>query len=116
MEIQKEKLKVEQKRLEIEKQRLDFDRLVGSQLLTLVPMVGSLIRKLSSPDEEIQNLEKPQKKRKAANEEFNSKFLKSMIQGRIKKYILGEEDSENETDNEDDSGIHNDENSNSSSK
>lgn len=116
MEIQKEKLKVEQKRLEIEKQRLDFDRLVGSQLLTLVPMVGGLIRQLSTPNEENQNTEPTQKKRKVANEELNSKFLKTMIQGRIKKYILGEEDSEdNETDNED-SGIHNDENSNSSSK
>nr|CAD7406212.1 unnamed protein product [Timema poppensis] len=37
-------LDVEREHLELEKQRLEFDRMVGTQLLALVPMVGSIIQ------------------------------------------------------------------------
>ncbi|XP_063244017.1 uncharacterized protein LOC134543117 isoform X1 [Bacillus rossius redtenbacheri] len=37
-------LDVEHEHLQLEKQRLEFDRMIGTQLLALVPMVGSILQ------------------------------------------------------------------------
>lgn len=105
IEIQKEKLKVEQKKLSIEKQRLDFERLVGAQLLTLIPMVGELVKQLSPLNSEIvnngENSQDNKRKHNHNNNDVNTKYLKTIIQDRIKKYIMGDINSDDDSDNED---------------
>lgn len=130
LEVQKENLDVEKQKLEVEKQRLEFDRLVGSQLLTLVPMIGGLFQRIAFPSsQDILNLSsnsngtdtKNGKKRQSTSDLDilkDSKILRTVLEQGIKKYMMGEDnevDGEKTTDNED-SGIHNEENSNASEK
>lgn len=130
MEVQRENLDVEKQKLEVEKQRLEFDRLVGSQLLTLVPMIGGLFQRLAFPtNQDILNLAsnsnngdmKNGRKRQSTSDLDilkDSKILRTVLEQGIKKYMMEEEndaDEEKTTDNED-SGIHNEENSSASEK
>lgn len=115
--MQKEKLKIEQKKLHIEKQRLDFERIVGAQLITLVPMVSEILKQLSPGSEEIltngETSQEHVKRKKSGNDkDVNAKYLKSMIQERIKKYIMGDNNSEEDSD--DDVDLVENENSNNS--
>lgn len=128
IDVQKENLEVEKQRLDIEKQRLEFSRVVGSQLLTLVPMMGTLLQRLSFPASQAildlaansngENGEvKNGKKRQASNDLDilkDSKILRTVLEQGIRKYMMGEDDEKN-ADNEEDSGIQHDENSSSSS-
>ncbi|XP_071056690.1 myb/SANT-like DNA-binding domain-containing protein 1 isoform X2 [Onthophagus taurus] len=95
LEIQREHLEVEKQRLEMEKQKLEFERLIGTQMVAMLPMFGGLLQRISNQ---------------------NSPSKGKREQG-IKKYMMAEESaSENEKDSEnEDSGIHNDD-SNVSSK
>ncbi|KAG5872652.1 hypothetical protein JTB14_029694 [Gonioctena quinquepunctata] len=44
LEVEKQRLEVEKQRLEVDKQTLEFHRLVGTQLLKLLPMFGNLMQ------------------------------------------------------------------------
>lgn len=126
VEVQKENLEIEKQRLDIEKQRLEFSRLVGSQLVTLVPMVGSLVQRLSfntgqtfldlAANSTGENGEgRNGKKRKAPSDLDilkNSKILRTVLEQGIKKYMMGDDNDEK---NEEDSGIQHDENSSNAS-
>lgn len=128
LENQRELLNTEKQRLEVEKQKLEFDRLVGSQLLTLVPMFGSLLQRLAYPaNQDILNSTsststtgtKNSRKRQGSDLDIlkDSKILRTVLEQGIKKYMMGEDNDEeekNDSDNED-SGIHNDNDENSSS-
>ncbi|KAJ8957316.1 hypothetical protein NQ314_006564 [Rhamnusium bicolor] len=127
LEVQKENLEVEKQRLELEKQKLEFERLVGTQLLTLLPMFGGLLQRLAFPnhnsDGSTSDSDIPPKKngRKRPCPDSgsdilkDSKILRNVLEQGIKKYMLGE-NIDNDSDNEEDSGIQNDDNSNASSK
>lgn len=96
----------------MEKQRLEFERFVGSQLLAMGPFFGSLFQRFAFPNDN-DNSESEKNCRKRQNScdidmLKDNKILKTLLSEGIKKYMMGE-DSEN-----DDSGIQNDENSNSS--
>lgn len=103
LEVQKENLSVEKEKLELEKQRLEFDRLVGSQLLSLVPMIGTILQRVTvnGPSEDSNS-----NKRKAEDIDIlkDSKILRSVLEQGIRKYMLGEDnddiDDEKESDNE----------------
>lgn len=120
---------MEKQRLDIEKQQLEFTRVVGTQLLTLVPMVGGLLQRLSFPaSQAVLDLAtnsngstgevKNGRKRQAGSDLDilkDSKILRTVLEQGIKKYMMEEDDDDKNTDNED-SGIQNDENSCSSSE
>lgn len=111
LEVQKENLDIERQRLELEKQRLEFERFVGSQLLAVGPFIGSLFQRFAFLNEDSDSSEKNSRKRPNSCDIDllkDTKILKTLLSEGIKKYMLGE-DSEN-----DDSGIQNDDNSNSS--
>lgn len=122
VQVQRENLEIEKQRLDIEKQRLEFSRLVGSQLLTLVPMVGTLVQRLSfTTGQTILDLAgnshgecegKNGKKRKATSELDilkDSKILRTVLEQGIKKYMMSDDEEKNEEDN----GIQHDDNSSS---
>ncbi|CAG9864918.1 unnamed protein product [Phyllotreta striolata] len=101
IDIQEETLKVEKERLEIEKQQLEFHKLVGAQLLTLLPIFGGLVQKLPFPnnnEEEAKNENEGEprngKKRKYSDGELDilkdSKILRNVLEEGIKKYMLGD--------------------------
>lgn len=130
MEVQKENVELERQRLDIEKQHLEFSRLVGSQLLTLVPMVGTLVQRLSFTTSQSildlaanasgENCETKNGKKRQAPSDLDilkdSKILRTVLEQGIKKYMMGDDDDDNDEkhgDNEDDSGIQHDENSSS---
>lgn len=125
--MQKENLDVEKQKLEVEKQRLEFDRLVGSQLLTLVPMIGGLFQRLTFPaNQDVLNLasnstseETKNGKKRPSSSDIDilkdSKILRTVLEEGIRKYMMVEEDDGKTSDNED-SGIHNEENSSASEK
>ncbi|KAF5291493.1 hypothetical protein FQR65_LT01805 [Abscondita terminalis] len=116
LDVQKEKLEIEKEKLELEKQRLEFDRVVGSQLLTLVPMIGGIIQRLAlSNNHENDPNSIKNRKRKASEDIFkDSKILRSVLEQGIRKYMLGEENEDDDKDSDnDDSGIPNEDNSNS---
>ncbi|KAF2880579.1 hypothetical protein ILUMI_25590 [Ignelater luminosus] len=125
LEVQKENLDIEKQRLELEKQRLEFDRVVGSQLLTLVPMIGGILQRvaLNTSEDAISNSNSNGKSRKRHNSDEidilkDSKILRTVLEQGIRKYMLGDEndnDDDKDSDNED-SGLQNEENSNSSTK
>lgn len=123
VEVQKENLEIERQRLDIEKQRLEFSRVVGSQLLTLVPMMGTLVQRLSFPAGQAlldlasahgDNGDMKNGKKRQASSDLDilkdSKILRTVLEQGIKKYMMGEDEDKNE-----DSGIQHDENSSSSS-
>ncbi|KAJ8940712.1 hypothetical protein NQ318_009115 [Aromia moschata] len=129
LEVQKENLEVEKQRLELEKQKMEFERLVGTQLLTLLPMFGGLLQRLAFPNLPSDNgnssdadspPKKNSRKRQSPDSGFDilkdSKILRNVLEQGIKKYMLGEHHANSNSDNEEDSGIHNDENSSASSK
>ncbi|KAG5872650.1 hypothetical protein JTB14_029693 [Gonioctena quinquepunctata] len=103
LQVQKENLEVEKQRLEVDKQTLEFHRLVGTQLLTLLPMFGGLMRRLAFPDnnndeekhsEIEETLKKNARKRPCSDsgEDImkDSKILRNVLEDGIKKYMLGE--------------------------
>lgn len=116
-------MNIEKQRLELEKQRLEFDRVVGSQLLTLVPMIGGILQSvaLSNSEDAISNSNGKSRKRQNSDEIDilkDSKILRTVLEQGIRKYMLGDEndnDDDKDSDNED-SGLQNEENSNSSNK
>ncbi|KAL3272707.1 hypothetical protein HHI36_014170 [Cryptolaemus montrouzieri] len=109
LDIQKENLSIEKERLGLEKERLEYHKSVGDQLLTLVPIFGSLLQKIAYPSGESINSETPSqkngKKRKSSNEDISreSKILRTVLEKNIKKYML--EDDYLEESGKDDSGI-----------
>ncbi|KAK9883472.1 hypothetical protein WA026_001648 [Henosepilachna vigintioctopunctata] len=109
LSVQKESLSIERERLELEKERLDYHRNVGNQLLTLIPIVGSLLQKIAHSNDEISNSDssppKNGKKRKHVNDDIlrESKILRTVLEKNIKKYMLG--DDYQEDSDKDDSGI-----------
>lgn len=127
VEVQKENLQIEKQRLDIEKQRLEFSRVVGSQLLTLVPMVGTLVQRLSFPASQaildlatssnVANGEMKNGKKRQASSDLDilkdSKILRTVLEQGIKKYMMGDDD--DKSGENEDSGIQQDENSSSSS-
>ncbi|KAF5282332.1 hypothetical protein FQA39_LY17631 [Lamprigera yunnana] len=115
VEVQKENLSIEKQKLELEKQRLEFDRVVGSQLLTLVPMIGGIIQRLTLNNHEEESNTSKLRKRKASEDILkDSKILRSVLEQGIRKYMLGEEHGNEEKDSEnEDSGMQNEENSSS---
>lgn len=130
LEVQRENLDIEKQKLEVEKQRLEFDRLVGSQLLTLVPMIGGLFQRIAFPtNQDILHLasnsttgdtKNGRKRQNTSDLDIlkDSKILRTVLEQGIKKYMMGEDneaEEEKTTDNED-SGIHNEENSSESDK
>ncbi|CAH1100198.1 unnamed protein product [Psylliodes chrysocephalus] len=102
IEVQKQNLEVQKERLEIDKQKLSFHKLVGAQLLTLLPIFGGLVQKLSFPnnneeESQIGNEEKVNKnglKRKFVDSGVDilkdSKILRNVLEEGIKKYMLGD--------------------------
>lgn len=138
LDVQKETLEVDRQRLELEKQKFEFERLVGTQLLTLVPMLGGLLQRLAFPTgpDGVQvagnnnncnstngggNNLKNGRKRTCSDSGFDilkdSKILRNVLEQGIKKYMLADDENNPENDSEnEDSGIQNDENSNTSSK
>ncbi|XP_074034878.1 uncharacterized protein [Leptinotarsa decemlineata] len=104
LQVQKENLEVEKQRLEVDKQTLEFHRLVGTQLLTLLPMIGGFIQRVAFPnnnnDEEknIVNNEdaskKSNRKRSCPDSGLDilkdSKILRNVLEDGIKKYMLEE--------------------------
>lgn len=135
LDVQKESLEVNRQRLEMEKQKFEFERLVGTQLLTLVPMLGGLLQRIAFPTNSdglpVASSNsgsngggggmKNGRKRTSSDSGFDilkdSKILRNVLEQGIKKYMLADQGNnvDNESENED-SGIQNDENSNSSSK
>lgn len=123
VEVQKENLEIEKQRLDIEKQRLDFSRLFGSQLVTLVSMVGTLAQRLSfangqnildlTANGNEENRDNKNRKKRPANTDLDilkdSKILKTVLEQGIKKYMMGDGD------NEEDKPIVHDESSSSNS-
>lgn len=69
IDIQKENLEVEKQRLEVEKQTLEYHKTVGSQLLSLLPIVQNLtsseFEKSQKPDS---TPGKPSRKRTVCSE------------------------------------------------
>lgn len=159
LELQRESLTVQREKLEVAKQRLEYDRIVGTQLITLLPMMGNIINRLSygqsgamgvpppqnqeedlisgseyDSDDSLETKPTPDKantaiKRKSSPSEGeedvlkDSKILKSMLEEGIKKYMMVDHpknrkksESNHDHDNEGDSGIHNDDNSDVSAK
>lgn len=118
LEVQKENLSVEKEKLELEKQRIEFNRVVGSQLLTLVPMIGGILQRLalnSRQDENTSNINRKRKNSEEIDILKDSKILRSVLEQGIRKYMLGEENDDNDKDSDnEDSGIQNEENSNHS--
>jgi hypothetical protein len=114
LEVQKENLDIERQRLELEKQRLEFERFVGSQLLAMGPVIGSLFQRFAFAAEENPecNDKSRMKRRNSCDIDMlkESKILKTLLSEGIKKCMMGDEDSENE-----DSSTHNDD-SNASRK
>lgn len=90
---------MERQRLEVEKQRLEFDRLVGTQLVTLIPMVGGILQRLES-SASMRNFSgcpqaKRRRKRPHSSTKSNlddiikeSKILRTVLEQGIKKCIL----------------------------
>lgn len=119
-------MELEKQKIEIEKQKLEFDRLVGSQLLTLVPMVGGLLQRLSfSQTQELlassSNGGEPKNSRKRHSTNDldilkDSKILRTVLEQGIKKYMMADEAEDAKNSDNEDSGIHNDENSSGSEK
>ncbi|EFA08508.2 myb/SANT-like DNA-binding domain-containing protein 4 isoform X1 [Tribolium castaneum] len=113
LEVQKENLDIERQRLELEKQRLEFERFVGSQLLAMGPFIGNLFHRFAFPTEDMTENEKNNSRKRQSSCDIDllkdSKILKTLLSEGLKKYIVSEDEN-------DDSGIHNDDNSNSSSK
>ncbi|XP_028137353.2 uncharacterized protein LOC114331873 isoform X1 [Diabrotica virgifera virgifera] len=106
IEIQKENLEVQRQRLEIDKEKLDFQRLVGTQLLTFLPLFGSLVHKLTFPnknedDESDEKQGKNGKKRPHPDSGLDilkdSKILRSVLEEGIKKYMMGDNSEKNDT-------------------
>lgn len=126
VEVQKESLEVEKQRLNVEKQRLEFDRLVGTQLITLIPMIGGFVQRIVCPTtgEDPPDTSQNKRGKKRPNLEQieifkGSKLLRTMLEQGIKQYMLSdlqnEKDSSSSSDNED-SSVQNDENSNATTK
>lgn len=71
-------------------------------MLTLIPMVGELVKQFSPSYAELLNDTVNSQKRPSNcnNKDINAKYLKSMIQERIKKYIMGDNNSDEDSDNE----------------
>ncbi|XP_056644338.1 uncharacterized protein LOC130450153 isoform X1 [Diorhabda sublineata] len=101
IEVQKENLEVQKQRLEVDKQKLDFQRLIGSQLLALLPIFGGIIHKLTSPNNNEEDsgdaedkLFKNGKKRPHPDSSVDilkdSKILRNVLEEGIKKYMLGD--------------------------
>ncbi|KAI4456981.1 hypothetical protein MML48_8g00005795 [Holotrichia oblita] len=118
--IQRENLELERQRLEVEKQRLEFERLVGTQLITLIPMIGSLLQHLTTKNED--SPDEPPSKRSRKRSNFDqldmfkdNKMLQTTLEQVIKQYMLQNEKDEETTENED-SGIKHDEDSSESTK
>lgn len=114
IDIQKENVEISRQRLDVEKQRLEFEKLVGSQLITLIPMIGELLQQLMTSTEYESSSDSPPSKRFKKRANIDSKILRSMLEQGIKRYMLRSE-GEDTSDNED-SGIQNDEQSNTSTK
>ncbi|GJQ83659.1 hypothetical protein Trydic_g14369 [Trypoxylus dichotomus] len=114
--IQREWLDIERQRLDMEKQRLRFEKLVGTQFITLIPMVGTLLERLTSTgSEDSEDTPPTRRSKKRPNlDEMDifkdCKILRSMLEQGIKHYMM---QNEKEHTNED-SGIQNDEASNAS--
>ncbi|XP_044758935.1 uncharacterized protein LOC123316780 [Coccinella septempunctata] len=102
VDIQRENLSVEKRRLELERERLDYHKNVGSQLLTLIPVFGSLLQNLILTNEATSSESSPQKnskRKKSVNDEIlrESKILRTVLEKNIKRYML-EEDYQEESD------------------
>lgn len=104
----------------MEKQRLEFERLVGTQLITLIPMIGSLLQHLTTKNED--SSDEPPSKRCRKRSNFDqldmfkdNKMLQNTLEQVIKQYMLQNEKDEETTENED-SGIKHDEDSSESTK
>ncbi|XP_018323571.1 uncharacterized protein LOC108735856 isoform X2 [Agrilus planipennis] len=114
LDTQRQSLDVEKQRLELEKQKVEFDRAVGSQLLTLVPIVGAILQRLafaSNQDllnaaEEINcsSIFKNGRKRAAGGGNLDilkdSKILRTVLEQGIKKYMMDDDETEENDDHE----------------
>lgn len=112
----REMLNVQKQQLELEKQKFEFDRLVGTQLMTLVPMVGGLLQRLVYPTMTPHNLTPSESSTNENNEADSksydilkdSKILRTVLESGIKKYMMSDETRDSNKDNDsdnDDSGI-----------
>ncbi|XP_022900340.1 uncharacterized protein [Onthophagus taurus] len=125
LQVQKDHLEVEKQRLEMEKQKLEFERLIGTQMVAMLPMFGGLLQRVSqNSNSTLTKGGKRGRKRQQNNNPdpldifHDTKILRTMLEQGIKKYMMASEESsnENEKDSEnEDSGVHNDD-SNTSNK
>lgn len=119
LEVQKENLSVQKEQLKIKQQKLEFDRLVASNIVQLVPILNNFMKVFSK--------ESSRKRKHISDDEDEdeeddlvknvlktSKMLHSRLETGMKKFIL--DDEKDESDIEHDSGIHNDDISISSDK
>ncbi|CAH1996039.1 unnamed protein product [Acanthoscelides obtectus] len=111
LNVQTEQLQIQNQRLKLEKQQLKLNQLLTTQLLVLLPTLKNLMYRLVAREEQHSETdEKTGKKRKLEKEDEDDsladcKVLKNMLEDGIKKYML---ESMDESDDDDDSGIHKD--------
>lgn len=81
---------------------MDFERLVGSQLLSLLPMFGGILQNLTGGSDGQKN-----GKKRAADNDYNffkeSKILKNLLEEGLKKYSVKTQPSDTEDDVHDES-------------
>lgn len=110
LEVQRENLNIERQRLQLEKEKMDFEKFLGTQLITLIPIFGNMLQKLSSnsAEEKEDSPKRFGKKRSASNDLDilkDSKILRNVLEQGIKKYMMGNESNEEESsDDNNDSG------------
>ncbi|XP_017777921.1 PREDICTED: uncharacterized protein LOC108563679 isoform X2 [Nicrophorus vespilloides] len=129
LKVQKESLVIQKEKLELEKQRLEFNRLIGTQMMTLLPMLGGILQRVSYTDtEELLDIkvepgeegcEVGVKRKRENNEDIlkDCKILRNMLEQGIKKYMMiGEDNNTKDSSENEDNCIPNDEQSNFSDK
>ncbi|XP_045475742.1 uncharacterized protein LOC123681598 [Harmonia axyridis] len=99
VDIQRENLTVERQRFELEKERLEYNKNVGNQLMTLIPIFGSILQKFIFTNE-VTNSDSPNqkngKRKKSTNDDIlrESKILRTVLEKNIKKYMLEDDHQE----------------------